>query len=284
MPEQDLDVQQIMERIRQSVRGTRADAQITAAQSVVPINGHSAADLRMLDSVARIQDVPLRSHRPLLGWFVVFVTDLLRQLLTPMLERQVTYNLANTRLLTSTSERLAALERSHRQIESLAEQAEALGRHLQNLEARMEILDTTQTEIQGEVELRRKAEDTLSAQIAAMDAEHRQAEARLGDPLASHAHTQRAVEQQVYAVTARASRAERKLRRILHAMGAGPVDDGRSEEAVPSPMVSDRGPDFDYAAFEERFRGSEEWIKESQRKYLPYFEGREQIVDLGCGR
>ena len=41
---------------------------------------------------------------------------------------------------------------------------------------------------------------------------------------------------------------------------------------------------FNYFEFEEVFRGSEELIKERQRQYLPYFKGKEKVIDLGSGR
>ena len=42
--------------------------------------------------------------------------------------------------------------------------------------------------------------------------------------------------------------------------------------------------EFDYFLFEERFRGSEEDIKNRQRRYIDIFRGRENVIDLGCGR
>lgn len=41
---------------------------------------------------------------------------------------------------------------------------------------------------------------------------------------------------------------------------------------------------FNYFEFEEVFRGSEDLIKQKQRRYVPYFKGKEKIVDLGSGR
>ena len=41
---------------------------------------------------------------------------------------------------------------------------------------------------------------------------------------------------------------------------------------------------FDYASFEERFRGSERYVEDCQRFYLPYFKDCKQVLDLGCGR
>jgi len=39
-----------------------------------------------------------------------------------------------------------------------------------------------------------------------------------------------------------------------------------------------------YLAFEERFRGSSEELRERLRTYVSYFEGLAPVVDLGCGR
>ena len=41
---------------------------------------------------------------------------------------------------------------------------------------------------------------------------------------------------------------------------------------------------IDYFDFENRFRGPREAIKESQKGYVKYFEGKDYVVDLGCGR
>lgn len=41
---------------------------------------------------------------------------------------------------------------------------------------------------------------------------------------------------------------------------------------------------FDYARFEERFRGGEAYVREAQEFYLPYFRKSRRVLDLGCGR
>ena len=41
---------------------------------------------------------------------------------------------------------------------------------------------------------------------------------------------------------------------------------------------------FDTQRFAERFRGSEAYVAAGQQFYLPYFQGRHHVVDLGCGR
>lgn len=43
-------------------------------------------------------------------------------------------------------------------------------------------------------------------------------------------------------------------------------------------------PAFDYARFEERFRGKEQYVESTQEIYLDYFAGHGPVLDLGCGR
>ncbi len=54
------------------------------------------------------------------------------------------------------------------------------------------------------------------------------------------------------------------------------------------PSAPDRAavaaPAIDWLRFAQRFRGSEEDIRERQRFYLPYFQGCRSVLDLGCGR
>ena len=53
-----------------------------------------------------------------------------------------------------------------------------------------------------------------------------------------------------------------------------PAADGTAAAILP----------FDYGRFQERFRGSEEYVAKSQSQYLEICRGLAPIVDLGCGR
>jgi 2-polyprenyl-3-methyl-5-hydroxy-6-metoxy-1,4-benzoquinol methylase len=54
--------------------------------------------------------------------------------------------------------------------------------------------------------------------------------------------------------------------------------------SVPGPAATGSSAQFDYVRFAQRFRGSEEYIREKQKFYLPFFQGRSAVLDLGCGR
>ena len=47
---------------------------------------------------------------------------------------------------------------------------------------------------------------------------------------------------------------------------------------VPAPLP------FDYGQFAERFRGSEEYVRNGQQFYLGYYVGCKSVLDIGCGR
>lgn len=51
----------------------------------------------------------------------------------------------------------------------------------------------------------------------------------------------------------------------------------------PSPLPMMEHPPLDYFRLELKFRGPQ-LLKEQQKAYLEYFQGRENILDIGCGR
>ncbi len=55
----------------------------------------------------------------------------------------------------------------------------------------------------------------------------------------------------------------------------------RKELEIATGMACDK---FDYFEFENKFRGSSEDIINRQKKYLPYFSGKQNVLDIGCGR
>ena len=62
--------------------------------------------------------------------------------------------------------------------------------------------------------------------------------------------------------------------RTATATAPPPTADGTAAAILP----------FDYGRFQERFRGSEEYVAKSQSQYLEICRGLAPVVDLGCGR
>jgi len=72
--------------------------------------------------------------------------------------------------------------------------------------------------------------------------------------------------------------------RLIRQRAAVPAQPGilpPQPASVPSAEVA---LPFDYSRFAERFRGSEDYVKGGQKFYLPYFAGRKEVLDIGCGR
>lgn len=54
--------------------------------------------------------------------------------------------------------------------------------------------------------------------------------------------------------------------------------------AAHPPPPAPESPAYDFVHFANRFRGPEEYVRSGFAAYLPLFAGRQNIVDLGCGR
>jgi len=74
----------------------------------------------------------------------------------------------------------------------------------------------------------------------------------------------------------------------LRQIGAQNLEGMNSEAQAEQPLHRSAGPSAhlepDYFLFENRFRGSEDKIKESLRYCIPWFKGRQNVLDIGCGR
>lgn len=76
-----------------------------------------------------------------------------------------------------------------------------------------------------------------------------------------------------------------ELRLIRQRLAAMPQP---NSPATPAAPAAERAPElyptFDYARFAERFRGAEEYVKARQQIYRADFTGRQNVLDIGCGR
>jgi O-antigen chain-terminating methyltransferase len=257
---QEIDVEQIMERIRDNIRRRRSAGDISIPeQDTSPfLHGQVAADFAALHSGYDINDVPLVSHRRILGSLVLATKRVVRKLLAPILERQVAYNAASTRVTT----------------------------HLKDwVEAQRQIGDTLRRDIAA-LEARLRAEMLASGSRLS---EALAVQARMGEELGAQSQELHALKQSSAAARERIGRTERALRRASDLSQTSQSQENAPESPAREPTsvafaAPEHTPEFDYSGVEERFRGSEEEIKERQRIYVSYFEGRADVVDIGCGR
>jgi O-antigen chain-terminating methyltransferase len=264
------------------------------------------ADLRQLEEAADVTQIPLASHRWLTGSLVLLAKNMLTKLLTPVLTQQTAYNSINARMIDAGRRERARLQdelglvtRHQLQIQDAVD---ALGRQSAELQAQLQAgagrlqqsldmlaqqrldmlaqlapLAPRQTETEEQLAALSRQTGTLQDTIRRQAEAHAQALQTHAQALQTHAQALQTTREQVLG-------AERKVRRVLHALsnGEGPlspvVSAGRT--APPAGLESD----FDYGAFQERFRGSEDSTKARQRVYLEHFKGCENVVEIGCGR
>jgi len=324
---QPIDIEEMMKRMQQG-QGVLPVAAVNP-----PSEGSVAADLVSLQSSHDIYHIHFTSHRKILGWLVVSTKRVLQKLLTPVLERQLTYNAANLRIASSLWEQSEALlEKIHRAqqdqnaavqaLRELTAQMHEQGTALQALRDEVgEQLGALHQEqaavlqaLRGEVaEQLGRAQQEQAAVLQALRGEQEQMAAlqtlceemaqQLGrvqqeqmaalQALRGELTAQIEARHQAHAVALqalreRSSRAERRVRRLLHVLTDGQPTDGEPM-VKPSPdqrkaLPQSLEPEFDYFGLEERFRGSEGEIKQRQRAYVEYFKGLDQVLDIGSGR
>src|ERR687888_630942 len=91
---EEIDINEIVEQIREKIRVHQQE--FSRLDVAGPLSdGPTATDLASLQSS---YDIYFTSHRKALGRLVVSAKQVLRKLLTPILERQSTYNAANARV------------------------------------------------------------------------------------------------------------------------------------------------------------------------------------------
>jgi len=84
-----------------------------------------------------------------------------------------------------------------------------------------------------------------------------------------------------------AAKARREYERVIHEelrIVRQRAGQSASAPANPGSPEAHPAPPFDYARFAERFRGPEEYVRKNIQFYLPRFEDRAPVLDIGCGR
>ena len=108
MDSSDVDVQKIVDRIRDQLRRRLRTQQAPDVWALFA-DSQLTADVASLYSTSDPADVSFVSHRKVFGGLAATLKRILRRLLTPILWRQATYNAANARIASRVREHLATL-------------------------------------------------------------------------------------------------------------------------------------------------------------------------------
>jgi O-antigen chain-terminating methyltransferase len=80
---------------------------------------------------------------------------------------------------------------------------------------------------------------------------------------------------------------QRATEMLKRAAAGSPPPASTPQPVIENPQTlasSSSVDDYKYVGFEDAFRGSDAVIEERLRTYVPLFEGRSDVLDIGCGR
>jgi len=116
---EEIPTQQIIGKLRQTL-----EPRIGIAEPSLPGRENSAIardeddeDIALLKAGFDIYNIPITSYQRRLGSAVIAVRKIVRKLLRPVLERQVIYNFANTRVVQTLSIQLQKLQENQQTLE-----------------------------------------------------------------------------------------------------------------------------------------------------------------------
>lgn len=112
MQYEEVPTQQIIDKLRQTLEPRIPIAGAPQSQiknSSIALDGEDE-DIALLKAGFDIYNIPITSYQRRLGSVVIAVRKIVRKLLRPVLERQVIYNFANTRVVQTLSSQLQKLQ------------------------------------------------------------------------------------------------------------------------------------------------------------------------------
>jgi SAM-dependent methyltransferase len=217
----------------------------------------------------------------------------------PYLQRQLTFN---SRLVDHVNRQAAAQRNAHDAAEAaaaalrdqLAALAEFQSRLMQYLQQITAYVDTKDRDTAGSALVLNASLSGLAENVA----KHAESMAAREHRSDAHASALSAAHEELRSMIGIAQQAIVSLKREVERL------QGSSRAATdPGPRKSDPGsrtPDpgrsvlrdafapsldaYKYVGFEDQFRGSRQVIRERLESYLPLFDGKQDVLDVGCGR
>ena len=190
----------------------------------------------------------------------------------------------SNRAFTELAGRLAGAQESAQQLREESEELKDIRRHWAEWRVGWE-----QKLQQNEMQFLRSVADleaSFQHRATLMDTNYRES------VRAQHADFNTTLEKGINQIWANLERMRLEYERLIHSelrllrqrAELAPVEQSSGMASPEGRLHANPTLPFDYGRFADRFRGSEEYVKAGQQSYLPYFTGRRNVLDIGCGR
>lgn len=286
----NIDVEDIMRQIRAKIAAKEITEEVNLELPGLEMDAEVEDNLRMANMTYNIQPhLPLHSHRKILGKGIVFGKKVIRRCLkwyiNPIAEQQETFNVHAVRTLNSLSKQVEKITHAQTDTEKIIKANEKQNHDLQisqekNLHNEINVIkdkiqdvDHLTNEFKNQIEVLEQNNQLKSQELERQVAHVIAQNEMFRQQNEMFRQQNEILKQQNNVLSARCRRIERHLKQQNISVTDSNYVAGEQEKI-----------DFDYFLFEEQYRGSEETIRERLKVYLPYFEGRNNVLDIGCGR
>ena len=152
MQYEEIPTQQIIDKLRQTLepRIGIAEPSLLGRENSAIARDEDDEDIALLKAGFDIYNIPITSYQRRLGSAVIAVRKIVRKLLRPVLERQVIYNFANTRVVQTLSIQLQKLQKNQQTLEKKIQSEFSSG--FPEVTAQLEIQQNAIAAFQSEIE------------------------------------------------------------------------------------------------------------------------------------
>jgi hypothetical protein len=149
---EEIPTKQIIDKLRQTLepRIGIAEPSLRGRENSAIARDEDDEDIALLKAGFDIYNIPITSYQRRLGSAVIAVRKIVRKLLRPVLERQVIYNFANTRVVQTLSIQLQKLQENQQTLEKKIQSEFSSG--FPELTAQLETQQNAIAAFQSEIE------------------------------------------------------------------------------------------------------------------------------------
>ena len=165
MLSKEIPTQQIIDKLRQTLEpriGIVEPILSGREKSAIALNEEDE-DIALLKTGFDIYNIPITSYQRRLGSVVIAVRKIVRKLLKPVLERQVIYNFANTRVVQTLSNQFQKLQENQRTLEKKIQSE--FSNQSPELTAKIMVQQAAITALQSEIEQIKAVQEQHTAML-----------------------------------------------------------------------------------------------------------------------